>query len=214
MEQMHNTGQAVKCTFGICRAYSGIPMDMPRARRCPEVYLGKPRGTPLESRPLVLYSGRNNPGLISNSSPPIFGLAPNLGLAGGYGLRSNDATPRWFRLPSPAGPDAKVTPMLPCVAAWMSDPGDASVPNSGGSIPFHASCPLRGHPLAPELSIDSCRAHVGDDTTLPFDCGVRKKLAVVFDDIYILSSTTTSLDAFMLRTGHIRQQSVGHIFLP
>jgi hypothetical protein len=141
----------------------------------------------------VLYSGRNNPGLISNSSPPIFGLAPNLGLAGGYGLRSNDATPRWFRLPSPAGPDAKVTPMLPCVAAWMSDPGDASVPIL--VVRSHSTRHARFAGILWPPNSRSTHAEPTSETirTLPFDCGVRKKLAVVFDDIYILSSTTTSL---------------------
>jgi hypothetical protein len=164
MEQMHNTGQAVKCTFGICRAYSGIPMDMPRARRCPEVYLGKPRGTPLASRPLVLYSGRNNPGLISNSSPPIFGLAPNLGLAGGYGLRLNDATAAVVQAAEPGGARRQGHADAALRGRLDVGPRRRQRSDSGGSIPFHAPCPLRGHPVAPELSIDSCRAHVGDDT--------------------------------------------------
>jgi hypothetical protein len=33
MGQMHNSGQAVKRTFGICRAHSDKPMGMPRAKR-------------------------------------------------------------------------------------------------------------------------------------------------------------------------------------
>jgi hypothetical protein len=33
---MHNTGQAIKRTFGICRVYSGKLMGMPR-RKCRDI---------------------------------------------------------------------------------------------------------------------------------------------------------------------------------
>jgi hypothetical protein len=78
----NGAAQAVRCTFGTCRAYLGIPMDMPRARRRPEVYSGKPMGMPPASRPPDLYSDRNKGPYLAKHRRRLPGLAPATAGAG------------------------------------------------------------------------------------------------------------------------------------